>query len=335
MPINKQAYIRYQTLDKCFRNPWKKYFIDDLSLACAMSLEENIGSHKSISNRQIFEDIKFMESSQGWSAEVLRFKDGRKVYYRYADTNFSINNNLLNEQEEIQLSETLSTLLRFKGMPQFEWIEEMALRLSNTLKLNCNVHKIIEFEQNPYLRGLNYITEIYNAAISHKALEMHYKGIKNLQSERYIISPYYLKQYNNRWFLLAKINNHAEISIFAIDRIQQLKISNETYILNNSIDFTEYFDDVIGVTIQSGMKPEKILLRISKDIYPYLETKPIHGSQKLKEKTANHVVIELNVIPNYELYSTLLAFGESLTVIEPNPIAKHLKKTAYSIYSNY
>lgn len=335
MPINKHAYIRYQTLNKCFRNPWKKYFIDDLNLACSSALEDNIGSNKIISNRQIYEDIKFMESTQGWSAEVLRFKDGRKVYYRYADTNFSINNNLLNEMEEIQLIETLSTLLRFKGMPQFEWIEEMAFRLSNTLKLNKNLPKIIEFEQNPYLRGLNYISEIYNAAISHKSLEIHYKGIKSLQSERYIISPYYLKQYNNRWYLLAKTIEHAEISIFAIDRIKQLKISNEKYVLNNSIDFTEYFDDVIGVTIQNGMKPEKILLRIAQDLYPYLETKPIHGSQKLKEKTANYVIIQLNVIPNFELFATLLAFGESLIVIEPIHIAKQLKKTAFSIYSNY
>ena len=35
MATNKNALIRYKILDTCFRNPGKKYFIEDLIEKCA------------------------------------------------------------------------------------------------------------------------------------------------------------------------------------------------------------------------------------------------------------------------------------------------------------
>lgn len=143
MATNKHAIIRYQSLDKCFRNPGRRYFIEDLIEACNKSIYEFTGSDMGIQKRQIFEDIKFMESSQGWSIDLERHKDDRKVFYKYADTNFSINNQLLNESEENQLKEVLLTLTRFKGMPQFEWIDEMVIR--------CNAYEL-SITQCPNIR---------------------------------------------------------------------------------------------------------------------------------------------------------------------------------------
>ncbi len=121
MATNKHAKIRYQTLDKCFRNPGRRYYIEDLIEACNNSIYEFTRTDIGIKRRQIFEDIKFMESPQGWNIPLERIRDGHKVYFKYEDKNFSINNQPLNETEENQLIEALLTLSRFKGMPQFEW----------------------------------------------------------------------------------------------------------------------------------------------------------------------------------------------------------------------
>lgn len=335
MPINKQAYIRYQTLDKCFRNPGKRYFIHDLCDACEESLEEFMGPGSSVSRRQIFEDIKFMESSQGWSIELNRLKEGRKVYYRYTDTNFSINNNLTNEAEIIQLKEAVNTLLQFKGMPQFDWVEEIAQRLSKSIKFLENTQKIVEFDQNPYLKGIEYFNDIYNAICYRTTLAIKYKGILATNAETYLVSPYYLKQHNKRWFFLGKSKSHFDISIFALDRIQSIKQSKEPYENNEVYNFNEFFDDVIGVTISKGSTPENIIIKIKSEVYHYISTKPLHGSQKLKESNIEFKIIELSVIPNYELLSTLLSYGADVTVLEPKHLAESIKRIASEIVSNY
>jgi hypothetical protein len=92
MSTNKNATIRYQALDKCFRNPGRKYHIDDLTEVCNNALWDVDPKSSGVKKRQIYEDIKFMQDSRGFDAPIESVKDGRRTYYRYSDYKFSINN---------------------------------------------------------------------------------------------------------------------------------------------------------------------------------------------------------------------------------------------------
>lgn len=335
MSTNKHATIRYLALDKCFRNPGKKYFIEDLVNACNDALYNYDANTKGVEKRTIFDDVKFMESSQGWSADLQRHRDGRKVYYRYADTAFSINNNLLNESEEHQLKESLLTLSRFKGMPQFEWIDEMVIRLESSFSLKEGSGKIIEFEQNQYLKGLEFFSELFNAILYKKVLEVQYKGFKQEKAIVLCFHPYYMKQYNNRWFVFGRTEGRSNITNMAIDRVQQLKESKAAFIENDLVNFDEFFEDMIGVSESLDRKPEKIVLQINKELWPYIETKPLHGSQKIVKKTTDFTEISLLVHINYELIALLFSLGEKLKILEPITLAKEIKLKAKQLIKNY
>lgn len=129
MADTKYPIIRYQTLDKCFRNKFKRYYIDDLIDACAKAIYDYCGKEIGCSRRTILNDINFMESEAGWSIPLVRYKDGKKVYYRYEDTNFTINETLLSELEYNKLNEAITILERFKGMPCFEWMDDLLFKL--------------------------------------------------------------------------------------------------------------------------------------------------------------------------------------------------------------
>ena len=88
MATNKNALIRYKVLDNCFRNPGKRYFIDDLIEECEKVLLEIDPDSNGISRRQILDDISFMESKDGWKIDLTRNREGRKVFYRYSDPVF-------------------------------------------------------------------------------------------------------------------------------------------------------------------------------------------------------------------------------------------------------
>lgn len=335
MATNKHAIIRYQTLDKCFRNPGRKYFIEDLVEACSNAIYEFTGNDNGIKRRQILEDIKFMESTQGWNIPLERIRDGHRVYFRYEDKGFSINNQPLNETEENQLKEALLTLSRFKGMPQFEWVDEISARLDSGLGLSHNNEKIIEFDQNNFLKGLEFITPIYNSILYKKAINIEYKSFKQDISQSIIFHPYFLKQYNNRWYVFGKNDASQFIMNLALDRITAIEESKKKYIPNKSIDFHEYFEDIIGVTLNNEGKVEEVVIKVSNELLPYIKTKPIHGSQKLKEQGSTHALISLDLIPNYELESLILSYGEGVEVLHPKPLRDKIKKRVELTFSNY
>ncbi len=335
MATNKNAIIRYHALDQCFSNTGRIYFIEDLLEACNEALYEYTGISDGIKRRQIFNDINFMESEQGWSIPLEKNRELKKVYYRYADRNFSIKNQPINESELNQLKETVLILDRFKGMPQFEVIEELIIRLESKFNIKEFPETIVDFEQNPYLKGLNFFTELFNAIRYKKVLIVNYQSFKQDAPSQITIHPYYLKQFNNRWFLFAYNETQNAISNISLDRISKIKEKQQEFIENKKIDFQEYFDDVVGVTVNEEEKAEKVLLQISKELCPYIETKPIHGSQKIKERNNKGVLFEFLLQINYELISLILSFGEEVTVIEPESLRNTLKNKVRKLLENY
>ena len=207
-----------------------------------------------------------MESEAGYSIELDKVKDGKKKYYRYSDKNFSINKQPLSLTEAEQLKDTIMMLNRFKGLPQFDWMEEVLARFEDTFKLKANVDSVVSFEQNPYLRGIEHFTSLFNAIINKQVLKIEYKASFG-ESQQYEIHPYFLKQYNNRWFLfgISQLEGQNKLMNMAIDRIVGFEPMHQVeYIENKDIDFVEYFDDIIGVTVPNNKTIEKIRLKIDK-----------------------------------------------------------------------
>lgn len=334
MATNKNATIRYQTLNQCFRNPGRNYYIDDLVEACNNSLLDIDPDSTGIRKRQVFDDIKFMRDSKGFNAPIESFKDGRKAFYRYSDLSFSIDNQPLNEREAHQLKESLMTLSRFKGLPQFEWVDEMKARLEVSFKLKSQ-EKVIEFEENQYLTGKEYIGVLYDAIINGQVLEIQYHSFKWEESMKMILHPYFLKQYNNRWFLMGRNGDATSITTIALDRIEDIQTVHEVYMPNTEINFEEYFEDIVGVSVPKENMVEKILLKIDAETWPYIKTKPIHGSQRIKELTTDFTIIELQLIPNFELESIIFSHGERIEVLSPELLRQRIKNRVIKLNEKY
>lgn len=335
MATNKNAFLRYKILDSCFRNIGKKYFIDDLIATCNKVLWEKLPNFNGISRRQIFDDIEFMESGQGWAIDLKRHKEGRKVYYRYSDTKFSINNMPLNEVEIKHLESAIDIISQFSGMPQFTWVSEVISKLNNGIIKDKTTSPIMSFDSNPYLKGIDHLGIIYNAIHYKKVLSIIYRPYGQ---DPYTINlhPYFLKQYNNRWFLLG-LNKHVKRPDWniALDRVQQIKETNEQYIENSSINWDEYFEDIIGVTRPNEFVLDKIVLHFFGNTGFYIESKPIHGSQKANWIENDILEVKLEVVINYELEKELLSFGEQLKIISPMHLAEKIKQRLKAGLKNY
>ena len=338
MPTNKNAQIRYQALDKCLGNWGRRYYIEDLIEACNEALYIYNGSSnkgEGVKKRQVQEDLKFIESEEGYGMDIDAIRDGHRKYYRYHTKGASIKNQPINQEELNLIYDALILLKRFDGVPQFEWLNDLEKRLYTTSKLGDNLDSVVSFQHNPYLKGMDlYYKPIFNAIVNKRVIEIIYHPFGK-DARIVIVTPYHLKQYNNRWFLFGYNETFDSISNFSLDRIIDIKELRNTYIENTKISFDEFFDDIVGVTIKENETVEKILLQITNELWPYVESKPIHGSQTVKEINENYVTIELTLKINYEFISLIFALGEQLKVIQPENLKTAIISKAKNLLKNY
>jgi predicted DNA-binding transcriptional regulator YafY len=324
MPTNKNAQLRYQVLDRCFSNCHRKYTIDDLVDAVNDALYDMYGTEVGV--RQIRDDIKYMRDRVSYNApiEAVPF-DGKKCYYHYSDPNFSIFNNELTAEEVTKLTSTIDMLGRYRGGSN-RWLEEVISSLELRFGIKANRENIVSFEQNEQLHGLEFLSELIDSAINHQPLNLQYRTFKGKEIN-VTIHPYHIKQYNNRWFLfgLEQSSHGNRIANRPLDRIVKFSKSDVAFIPNTTIDFTKFFDDVVGVTIpDESVKKETIVLKFDAERFPYVVSKPIHHSQLILDE--NECLVQIEVKPNNELYSRIFSFFPEVEILKPDWLRASFRK---------
>lgn len=156
-------------------------------------------------------------------------------------------------------------------------------------------------------------------------MELRYQSFRMAEPQTLIVHPYYLKQYNNRWFLFCCNGDYTNLSNYPLDRILSVKLAHVPY-RDTDIDFDEYFADMIGVSRRNGQEPEDVVLRFPKDQYKYVSTKPWHWSQTVIEENDDFVTMQMHVIINYELEQKILSFGDYVEVVAPRSLRDRIKE---------
>ena len=334
MAINKNALLRYQTLDKCFANSGRKYYIKDLLETVNHALLDYNPDSSGIQKRQLWEDIKFMKSDAGYSAPIETVREGKKAFYRYQETSFSINNSPLNSTEAEQLKSAISVLQRFEGTPGFEWVSEINPMINSQFDLQDSNVKAMSFESNIDYTGYEHISPLFNAIINKRVLKINYQPYVK-ESFTLTFHPYYLKQYNNRWFLLGRndSNDHNKWNM-PLDRIESIEELDAEYV-ESKTDWEDYFYDVIGVTVIEDSVAEEVELIFSKEQAPYVMTKPFHPSQKAKLLDSGELSVRIKVKLNFELEMKILSYANNVVVTKPTELRDKIKTRLEAADSNY
>lgn len=313
MPLNKNASFRYRVINECLRNTGRRWTFDDLLEYISEKLFEEFDIEKGISPRQLAEDIHIMRKlpPTGYDAPIKR----QNGYVFYEDPSFSIDQNPLTTSDVEVLENALSILKQFKDLPHFEELKRIPFRIQGTVNLQSKDRILIQFETNPLVKGTEWIPVLSTKIGNKSPINIVYKPFKADKELKEVVHPYLLKEYRNRWFLIGHNQKFFGVSNYALDRIVDVQPSYVPYIEAESFDPDHYFDNVIGVSVMQGCQPEKILVKFSSQAAPYILTKPLHKSQKIINETPDYVIVELEIIANYELESLVLSYGDQAEII--------------------
>lgn len=335
MAQNKNALIRYKTIDKCLQNSYRTWTLEDLMNACSDALYEYEGKENPVSKRTVQLDIQMMRSEKlGYNAPIVVYE---KKYYKYEEDSFSITDIPLTETDINVLTETVSMLKQFKDFSLFSDVSDILQRLEDKIYAEKSHTKpVIYLDKNEGLKGLHYLDEIYQAIIKKTVLVLTYKSFKSTEESTFNFHPFLLKEFNNRWFLIGKRKGSAPITNLALDRIVSIDYDFNLPYIEEDFNAELFYKNVIGVTVNTGSRPRKIELWIDAINAPYVLTKPLHQTQRLiRENEDKSIIIHLFLSPNYEMERILLGFGDGIEIISPENLRDRMKRILAKALQRY
>ena len=289
------------------------YLIDLLSRRGPMSLKE-INDHYQYSSIYDGEIIP---------RTFARYKDYiAETFPCYIDYNQSTNQYFLKRYHQYGQDESLYNYLL--SAYHIEGMSELAVKHRDKVKLL----------DAP--TGVENVQIILEAIDKQKGIECVYYSFDRATKKQQLLIPYFLKTWEQRWYLAAEPDNHHHgISIFALERMDNIRLTEKKMLPSNDVTAVEYWEGSFGVNHSDNQVPEQIVIKAYGAQAEYIRALPIHESQKELERTDEYTIFEYHIVPCFNLFQQLLWHREKLEIIEPIKMREEMKKIVQNIISLY
>ncbi|MCZ8021520.1 MAG: WYL domain-containing protein [Cyclobacteriaceae bacterium] len=282
--------------------------------------------------RTLRRDLDYLETKR---APLHRPVAGDMSYY-YTEK-FSLKNIPLDSDELRALKQAISILRKVENFQLMDELDLIIGKLANRIHTNVPENQtIVQFENHTSAKGTDKFNDLFDAIRDQTAIDIIYHSYRHPAPKKYIVHPYLLKEYRNRWWLLGREGKSSRILTLGLDRIQKIKVSKEEYLINDLFNPDTFFDKVIGVSIDYNREPQEIILKVNPVSVQHVESKPIHKAQEeVNREKDGSLIIKLKLMINYELKATILGFGEGIEVLEPVSLRDEIKLIHEKSYLQY
>ena len=325
MPHIKNALIRYRIIDKCIRNQYKPFPSKrDLREACEESLFGSTGGAH-ICDSTIEKDMYAMKMEHDAPIKYSKLEKG----YFYEDKDFTLNDIPLTDNYMEAISFAAHTLMQFKDVDLFRQFGSAIDKIVDHLAVSQDQdsQQFVQFEATIADGGNEYLTSILEAIKLKRLIQFEYASFVTGELKLRKVTPLLLKQYRNRWYLISFDDSKNDYITYALDRIEGLEILKET--VSQPIDFDpdNYFKHAVGIT-SGNTAPTDVRLKVSLVAAKYLDSLPIHASQKVVEMNQDHFIFCLKVNISEELIREIMSYGGDIAVIEPLELKEEVQRRA-------
>ena len=205
--------------------------------------------------------------------------------------------------------------------------------VSNLISENLSLKDRILISQIPSAR--NHLATLLEAMRENHVVTITYCGFNKSESHKFPIEPYCVKLFENRWYVLAHNTRYDDCRIYGLDRIEDLEITAEIFKIPKDFSAKDYFSDYYGIVTEKNTKPQQIVLRVYRSHVPYVQSLPLHRSQRLLEDKGEYADFELFLAPTFDFIMRLLSAGAMIEVISPVSLRKTMKEWVSGMYNLY
>ncbi len=192
-------------------------------------------------------------------------------------------------------------------------------------------------EEYAHYEGEEHLRPILLALRSQLEIRFIHENFQRNTRTPYQITPFQLREYERRWYVVGVPDGENHIKTFGLSRISDLRPRGLSTL--NPSDFyhqLEKFNRIIGLNYDAHEKAELIRLLVDPNQYKYLKTLPLHRSQKKVQILSDgRIEMSLFLIPNYELKMQILKLGHLVEVLEPAFLREEIKEILKKSLENY
>ena len=209
------------------------------------------------------------------------------------------------------------------------------IAVDNMLNESRDLRDRIQFERIP--GGREHLSTIINAMRDGIVLSVTYRNFGRAAAQEFTLKPYFLKVYEQRWYVIGVSSKHPdEIRTYALDRITSLSFTDEKFAYPKKFSPESFYANCYGI-YHTDEKPTTVRLRVTPVQASYLETLPLHRSQRRveQESTAEHVVFEYFISRTADFVRYLASKASEIEVLEPEPLRAAVAEEVGKMYRTY
>lgn len=182
---------------------------------------------------------------------------------------------------------------------------------------------IVLYEKRQAL-GLEHIPQLIQAIKNSNLVRFEYTKHSSKETAKRVVEPYAIKEFRNRWYLLAHEHHQLNfiLKTYGLDRIEDLELTASVFV-KQPVDLKAYYKHSFGIVSTLGQSPETIYLNFDPSQSSYVNSLPIHHSQRIITQSSTEFQISLNLVPTYDFYQELLTHSERLIGIKPEHVKSH------------
>ena len=230
-------------------------------------------------------------------------------------------------QKGYYLSQTEMENMNFQRMME-------AFDMFNSLNLAKDLQPYVHLEKRR-AQGTENILGLLHAIRNRKRITFTYHKFWDESTSMRSTDPYALKEFKNRWYVIAKDKADGNVKSFALDRLSDLEITGEVFDYPRGFDIEEKYRHFFGIISPFNQKPEKVVLSFEPLQGRYIKSQPLHHSQKVLKDTDKELRIQLNICITYDFIQELLSHGDRVRVVEPEGLVDEVRRVYASALRNY
>jgi predicted DNA-binding transcriptional regulator YafY len=222
---------------------------------------------------------------------------------------------------------------------EYEAINEPTARMMeafdtfNALNISERLSDYIHFEKR-VAKGTELLYGVLHSIKNKKKITFTHQKHWEAPTQR-TVEPYGLKEFNNRWYILANDLIDNKIKTFGLDRITDFNITNTSFQYPTSFNVKEYFKHCFGIMSNNEIKPQEVILSFEPYQGKYIKDLPLHASQKLLIDDEDEVRVKLLIQITVDFEMEIMKFGQTVKVIEPQSLIETIldaHKKAINLY---
>lgn len=208
-----------------------------------------------------------------------------------------------------------------------------SLSAATTIEQCKNLSQRIMLEQT--FGGESFLPTITEAMSSNLCLNVIYKPFWYDEPYTFCLEPYFIRLFRQRWYMIGFSHKHKMIRVFAFDRILEVNIIGQKFTMPEGLNVENYFFDSFGIMQQDNIKPETIRLKFIAEQGIYIETRPLHSSQRLVSKDDDYMVFKLRLKPTFDFFQELLSYGSDMEVLAPASLREQMAQCVRAMANIY